>query len=114
MFRPSVLLPSRLACLLLSLIALHGWAHARTNEPETSKLEVGKHFERQIAGTEIHSYQRDLVVDQFAEVTVDQRGIDLVLWTYDHKGPTMEEVDAFRSGDSESIILVGEIAGPYR
>ena len=49
MFRQSVLLPFRFSFLLVSLVALHGWANAKTNEPETTKLEVGKHFERQIA-----------------------------------------------------------------
>jgi CHAT domain-containing protein len=114
MFRQSVLLPFRLSFLLLSLIALHGWAQATTNEPETTKLEVGKHFERQIAGTEVHSYQLDLLLDQFAEVTVDQRGIDLVVWTYDPKGQKIAEVDGIRAGDYESMIFVGEVAGPYR
>lgn len=114
MFRQSVLLPFRLSFLLVSIIALHGWANAATNEPETTKLELGKHFERQIASTEIHSYQLDLVVDQYAEVTVDQRGIDLAVWTYDPRGEKIAEVDGIRAGDFESIIFVGEIAGPYR
>ena len=101
MFRPSVL-------LLLSLIALQGSINA------TTKLEVGKHFEHQIEGTEIHSYELDLAVDQFAEVTVDQRGIDLAVWTYDPTGQKIAEVDGIRAGDYESIIFVGEIAGSYR
>ena len=112
MFRQSVLVTLRL--LLLSLIALHGWAYATPNEPETTKLETGKHFERRIAGTEVHTYQLDLTLDQFAEVTVDQRGIDLAIWTYDPKGQKIAEVDGIRAGDFESIIFLGEIAGPYR
>ena len=110
MFRQSVLLPYRSAFLLVSLIALHGWANAT----EPTKLEAGKHFERQIAGTEVHTYQLDLLVDQTAEVTVDQRGIDLAIWTYDPKGQKIAEVDGIRAGDFESIIFLGEIAGPYR
>ena len=101
MFRQSVL-------LLLALITIHGSLHAAT------KLEAGKHFEQQIAGTEIHSYELDLAVDQFAEVTVDQRGIDLAVWTYDPNGQKIAEVDGIRAGDYESIIFVGEIAGSYR
>jgi CHAT domain-containing protein len=107
MFRQSVL-------LLVSLITLHGLVYASTNEPETAKLEVGKHFERQIAGTEIHTYQLDLLVDQIAEVTVDQRGIDLVIWTYDPKGQKISEIDGIRAGDYESVNFLGEIAGTYR
>ena len=114
MFRQSVLLPFRLTFLLLSLIALHGWVNATTNEPEITKLETSKHFERQIAGTEVHSYQLDLLVDQCAEVTVDQRGIDLAIWTYDPKGQKIAEVDGIRAGDYESVLFLGEIAGPYR
>ncbi len=86
MLRQSGLLPLRFTFLLLTLFALHGWAHATTNESETTRLEVGKHFERQIAGSEVHSYQLDLLVDQFAEITIDKRGIDLVIWTYDPTG----------------------------
>jgi CHAT domain-containing protein len=112
MFRQSVLVPLRL--LLFSLIALQGWAYATPNEPETTRLEAGKHFERQIAGTEVHTYQLDLTLDQFAEVTVDQRGLDLAIWTYDPKGQKIAEVDGIRAGDFESIIFVGEIAGSYR
>ncbi|HEX6718002.1 MAG TPA: tetratricopeptide repeat protein [Pyrinomonadaceae bacterium] len=114
MFRQSVSLPFRLTFMLLSFIALHGWACAITNEPETTKLEVGKHFERQIAGTEVHSYELDLAIDQYALVTVDQRGIDLAIWNYDPKGQKMSEVDAIRAGDVEAVFFVGEIAGPYR
>ena len=112
MFRQSVLLPFRVSFLLLSLIALHSGTYA--NEPETTKLEAGKHFERPIAGTEVHTYQLDLLVDQFAEVTVDQRGIDLAVWTYDPRGQKIAEVDGIRAGDFESLIFLGEIAGSYR
>src|ERR1041385_7310252 len=101
MFRQSVL-------LLLALITIHGSLHAAT------KLEAVKHFEQQIAGTEIHSYELDLAVDQYAEVTVDQRGIDLAVWTYDPRGQKIAEVDGIRAGDFESLIFVAEIAGPYR
>jgi len=111
MFRQSVLLSFRCSFLLLGLI---GWAHAATNEPETTKLELGKHFERQIAGTEVHSYQLDLVVDQCAEVTIDQRGIDLAIWTYDPTGQKIAEVDGIRAGDFESVFFLGEITGSYR
>src|SRR5262245_38858909 len=109
MFRQSVF---RLSFLFLSLIALQGWAHATTNE--ATKLELGKHFARQIVGTEVHSYELDLALDQCAEVTVDQRGIDLTVWTYDPKGQKISEVDGLRAGDYESIFFLGEIAGAYR
>ena len=114
MFRQGVLLHFRVFFVLLSLIALHGWADAATNERGITKLDSGKHFERTIAGTEVHSYQLDLLVDQYAEVTVDQRGIDLAVWTYDPKGQKIAEVDGIKAGDFESLIFVGEIAGPYR
>jgi len=45
---------------------------------------------------------------------VDQRGIDLAVWTYDPKGQKIAEVDGIRAGDFESIIFLGEIAGSYR
>ena len=114
MFRQSVSLHVRFFFLVLSLAALHGWANATTNDSETTKLEVGKHFEHQISGTEVHSYELDLLLDQYAEVTVDQRGIDLAIWTYDPNGQKIAEVDGIKAGDYESLIFVGEIVGAYR
>jgi CHAT domain-containing protein/tetratricopeptide (TPR) repeat protein len=113
MSRPGVLLPSRIFSLVLSLLALHGWAHAATTETDT-RLEVGKTVERQIAGGEIHSYQLDLPINQYADVVVDQRGIDIAIWGYDSKGQKLVEADSFRAGDEESIVFVGESTGPYR
>ncbi len=113
MSRPGVLLPLRLFCLLLSLLALHGWADAATSETET-KLEVGKTLERQIARGEIHSYLLDLPLNQYAEVAVDQQSIDLAVWAYDATGQKLVEADGLRAGDYESIIFIGEGTGPYR
>ena len=113
MFPQSVFFPFRFFCLVLSLLALHGLSHAAVSETDT-KLEPGKRVERQFAASDIHSYQFDLLLNQYAEVVVDQRGIDVAIWGYDPKGQKLAEADAFRVGDEESIIFVGDTPGIYR
>ena len=105
---------SRICCLALALVALQGLARASVTTETETKLEPGKAIERQLAGGEVHSYQLDLLVNQYVEVVVDQRGIDIAVWSYDPKGRKLAEADGLRVGDYESVVLVGEIAGPYR
>jgi hypothetical protein len=42
-------------------------------------LEQGKEIEREISGTNTDVYELALQAEQFAEVTVQQRGIDVVV-----------------------------------
>src|SRR5215211_6165428 len=80
----------------------------------TTSLELNKPIEREINGGEVHAYNLTLKVDEYARIDVDQRGIDLALWTFDPTGKKISEVDAFRVGEKEAIVLVADISGPYR
>lgn len=77
-------------------------------------LELAKPIERQITGGEVHSYNLALKVSEYAHIDVDQRGIDLALWTFDPTGKKISEVDAFRVGEKEGLAIVAEISGSYR
>ena len=77
-------------------------------------LEVNKPIDREINGGEVHAYNLSLKVDEYARVEVDQRGIDLAIWTFDPSGKKISEVDAFRVGEKEAIFLVTDAPGTYR
>jgi len=114
MFRQSVfthLRPSLYTAL--ALFAINTSAHATINEA-AAKLEQGKVVERQLAGDDVHSYQLDLVPNQYVELELEQRGIDVAIWVYDPKGEKMFETDSSRSGEPESVLFLTEMTGPYR
>jgi CHAT domain-containing protein/Tfp pilus assembly protein PilF len=77
-------------------------------------LAVDRPLEREISGGEVHAYNLTLKLDEYARVDVDQRGIDLAIWTFDPAGKKISEVDAFRVGEKEAIALVANTAGTYR
>jgi len=78
------------------------------------KLELTRPIEREITGGEVHLYNLVLKVDEYAHVDVDQRGIDLSVWTFDPNGKKISEVDAFRVGEKEEVGILAEMAGAYR
>ena len=86
-------------------------AAAQTAIPD---LELAKPIERDITGGEVHTYNLTLKLDEYAHFDVDQRGIDLAVWTFDPTGKKISEVDAFRVGEKEAIVLLAETAGTYR
>ncbi|HEY6121668.1 MAG TPA: tetratricopeptide repeat protein, partial [Pyrinomonadaceae bacterium] len=77
-------------------------------------LELAKPIARQITGGEVHPYNLALKVDEYAHIDVDQRGIDLAVWTFDPTGKKISEVDAFRVGEKEAVGIVAEVSGLYR
>ena len=77
-------------------------------------LELAKPIERDIAGGEVHPYNLTLKLDQYVQFAVDQRGIDLAVWTFDPNGKRISEVDAFRVGEQEGVALLAEASGTYR
>ena len=78
-------------------------------------LELSKPIERTIGTGEVHSYALTLASGQYAHVTVDQRGIDVVVCFYAPGGTLIVEVDGpnYRHG-LEPISLLAETSGAYR
>ena len=97
--------------LLLFLLAVPPTVYTQSNTSPSGpvvtqpasipSLELGKPIEREITGGEVHSYNLTLAVDQYVQFAVDQRGIDLAVWTFDPNGKRISEVDAFRVGEQE-------------
>src|SRR5688500_1146982 len=103
-----------LRSVLFLLFASAAPAFGTTTNENLTSLELGKPVERQLAGGEVHSYRIDLLPNQYAEVVVEQRGIDLVLWTYDLKGQKLVEGDMTKPTNQESMLFAEELAGSYR
>ena len=110
--------------LLLFLLAVPPTVYTQSNTSPSGpvvtqpasipSLELGKPIEREITGGEVHSYNLTLAVDQYVQFAVDQRGIDLAVWTFDPSGKRISEVDAFRVGEQEGVALLAEVSGAYR
>lgn len=103
-----------MSCLkVLSLLLVLSF-QAAAQVSSVPSLEVNKPIERQIAGGEVHAYNVTLKADEYVHIDVDQRGIDLAVWSFDPTGKKISEVDAFRVGEKEAIGIVADVAGTYR
>src|SRR2546423_5975530 len=83
--------------------------------PELTTLEPGRAIERELSGEEKHVYQITLTDGQYASLTVEQRGIDVVVQLLAADGKLIAEFDSEgRSVGEEKVGLVAETAGSYR
>jgi tetratricopeptide (TPR) repeat protein len=95
--------------LLLSAIV------AAKPQEQASALVVGQPFAREMRGGEQHTYHVSLSAGQYARVTVDQKGIDVVLALLGADGKPLLEVDNNLSGTRgmEIVSLLAEVSGDY-
>lgn len=79
------------------------------------QLELGKPVERQLAGGESHFYQVALVSDQYLDLVVEQKGIDVIVILTAPDGKRISETDS-PNGTSgpESIRAIIETEGRYQ
>jgi tetratricopeptide (TPR) repeat protein len=104
-------MPRTSTCLLvLAFIVAATPALAQTER----LLEPGKPVQHELAGGEVHTYQLHLTAGQYAQVTADQRRINIALSAYDPAGKKIAETDLFKMGESELLSLVSEASGKYR
>src|SRR5262249_45948344 len=82
---------------------------------EAQILEPERPVERDLNGSERHSYRLTLKPDQYVRILVEQRGIDLVLTLLDHDGKIITESNGDDSNQgTESASLIAHTAGDYR
>jgi CHAT domain-containing protein/Tfp pilus assembly protein PilF len=85
------------------------------NPPAITRLELGKPVERELTGGQTHSYQLNLSEGQYANVIVEQRGIDVVVKCFGPDGKLIAEIDLEnRLNGEERAELVAKTAGSYR
>jgi len=79
-----------------------------------AQLKAGEKLVRELGGGECHTYQIAVQVNQFLHITVDQKGIDVVLTIYSAKGAELSRVDRPNgSRGPETISLIAPADGFY-
>ncbi|MDX6574356.1 MAG: hypothetical protein QOE96_309 [Blastocatellia bacterium] len=100
--------------LPLLLIFLFAVQAANAQAGPTS-LQIGTPIERTLAAGQSHSYNITLEADQFLELVVDQRGIDVVVRAFSPTGRRLREVDTPNGTDGpEDVTVIAQTAGVYR
>lgn len=77
---------------LFSIVLL--LALATASPGHENSLELGVAVERELAASETHSYALAFAADQYARLTVEQKGIDVVVAFYDPDGSMIVQVDS--------------------
>ncbi|NOT62880.1 MAG: hypothetical protein HOP19_21945, partial [Acidobacteria bacterium] len=84
-------------------------------QSELRQLEPNQSIERELAGAEAHSYRLALAANQFCQIVVEQRGIDVVVALFDPNEKQLVKMDGLNgSFGPEQVALVAEDAGSYR
>jgi len=101
--------------LLLPLLVFLCGIQAANAQVGPTALQPGTPIERALAGGQSHSYNINLEADQFLQVVVDQRGIDVVVRVFSPTGRRLSEVDTPNGTDGpEDVTVVAVTAGLYR
>ncbi len=102
--------------LLFSLsIALAVRAQNQAAPAEIRQLELNKPIERELKGSEAHTYEITLAANQYLNVMVEQKGIDVVVQVIAPDGKPIMEVDS-PNGDKgpEPVQFISVSAGRYK
>ncbi|MEW6734175.1 MAG: tetratricopeptide repeat protein, partial [Acidobacteriota bacterium] len=120
---PFLLLVSTLVVSLV-LLACQNNSPSLTNQSlETrsiqfiGKLKIGKPIEQQLAGGRCHAFQIPINGGQYAQIVVEQRGIDVTLKLYDPAGNRLVEIDSpngTRGSEIISLVAAAEKTDNYR
>ncbi len=85
------------------------------DQRDTRQLLPGTPIERELKGSEAHSYHITLAAGQYLHAVVDQRGIDVVVTVFGPDGQTITEVDSSNSSHGpEPVTVVAVASGDYR
>jgi CHAT domain-containing protein/Tfp pilus assembly protein PilF len=82
-------------------------------EKPLTALELGKALEREISGKNADGYELALQAGQFAQVVVQQRGIDVVIDLADPAGKTIAEFDSESRIEGEEKVVVASETGVH-
>jgi CHAT domain-containing protein len=78
-------------------------------------LELGRPVQPQIAGNEVNTFQFTLAENEFARITVEQRGLDLTVRLLGPDGLLLTDVNsAVGAQEPETLAIVAKAAGSYR
>jgi CHAT domain-containing protein/Tfp pilus assembly protein PilF len=81
----------------------------------TRQLEPGKPIERELAGSQSHSYLMTPAAGQYVKLVIEQRGIDVGVKLFGPDGKQATALDSeIRAQGRETLEWVAEAAGSYR
>src|SRR5215213_2721300 len=107
----------RPTAMMLLFIVLTCLSHSRTSRAQgvTAALRVGETVERTIKRGESHAFSVNLKEDNFLQIVVDQRGIDVVVRVFSPEGKSLGEFDSpTGASGQEGVSLVAHLPGAYR
>lgn len=100
---------------LLILISLYAWPSMAQGEKDLYRLEQGKAVERELSGTNSHSYLLRLETGHLLDIVVEQRGVDVVVVLFSPDGKKLVEVDSPNGTQGpEPLTWIAEKAGAYK
>lgn len=109
MRRPKLLL------VLLFLLSCFSYTAASIAQTEPVSLQLGQSVERTIKRGDSHSFNLNLKVDQFLQLVVDQRGIDVVVRAFSPDGKSLGEFDSPNGVNGpENVSIITKVNGLYR
>lgn len=82
---------------------------------QTETLQSGFTIDRALARGETHTFNVNLEADQFLQLVVTQRGIDVIIRAFDPDGKSLGEFDSPNGSEgTEPVAIVSVAAGVYR
>lgn len=112
---PLSLRPQLFFALGLLLTWWPAQARASSFVQDTVPLEPGKPIERELAGGQNHVYQITVSTEQYLQVVVDQRGIEVVVSLFGQNGTKLIEVDSPKGTEgTKSLKYITEGAVSFR
>jgi tetratricopeptide (TPR) repeat protein len=87
---------------------------SNTRQAEVGELKQGQPIERELAGSEAHTYRIALVSGQYVRATIEQKGIDIAVKLFGIDGQEIIEVDYEPIIGIESVFVIAEASGDYR
>lgn len=82
---------------------------------DTRPLELGVPIDRALTSGESHSYQIALNADQYLQVEVAERGVNVIVAGFDPTGKKLTESDSARGTQgSELLTFIADVSGNYQ
>jgi CHAT domain-containing protein len=99
--------------LLLWLVPLSAFAQAQLSD-DMRELAPNQTIEREIAGAEAHTYNFDLKANEFFQVLVEQKGVDVELKLFDANRNVLATMDSPNGkAGPETLSFVAEKSGKF-
>ena len=110
---------TNLSILLFLSLLVSGFSYSQNADlpkvADVNNLELGKPIERELSSQEKHSYQINLLANQYTKITVEQKGVDVLAHLSDGEGKALGDFDAdMRPNGIENVEFVANSTGSYR